>query len=86
MDDIEMFLFHQASGWLLKVLCTDMKLAPERVPSNLKNIGNTVSSSIPVLLDEVMHSGKPLPATMLMSGFGVGLSWASVVVRRSQPA
>lgn len=82
LEDVEMFLFHQASGWLLKVLSADLKLSPERVPSNLKHVGNTVSSSIPVLLDEVLRGEAPIPKTMLWSGFGVGLSWASVVVTR----
>lgn len=83
LDRIDVFLFHQASGWLLRVLCSDLGLPPERVPSNLKRVGNTVSSSIPLLFDELLHSGQPQPRTMLMSGFGVGLSWASAVLTRS---
>ncbi|HYD49706.1 MAG TPA: ketoacyl-ACP synthase III [Terriglobales bacterium] len=83
LDQIDMFLFHQASGWLLKVLSSDLGLAAERVPTNLKNVGNTISSSIPLLLDEILRRDQPLPRTILMSGFGVGLSWASVVLSNS---
>jgi len=83
LDDIESFVFHQASAWLLRTLCSDLGLAAERVPSNLESIGNTVSSSIPLLLADMFASGEPLPRVMLLSGFGVGLSWASVVLTRA---
>jgi 3-oxoacyl-[acyl-carrier-protein] synthase-3 len=81
LDDVELFLFHQASAWLLGVLREDLGLPAEKVPSNLNRVGNTVSTSIPLLLEEVLRSGRALPRTMLLSGFGVGLSWASVVLR-----
>jgi len=81
IEDVDLFLFHQASAWLLGVLKQDMKLPDEKVPSNLKRVGNTVSSSIPLLLDELLQAPRPLPRTLLLSGFGVGLSWASVVVK-----
>jgi 3-oxoacyl-[acyl-carrier-protein] synthase-3 len=81
LDDVDVFLFHQASAWLLQGLCEDLGLSPERVPCNIKQTGNTVSSSIPLLLERVMYGGQPLPGTVLMSGFGAGLAWASLVVR-----
>jgi 3-oxoacyl-[acyl-carrier-protein] synthase-3 len=80
-EDIELFLFHQASAWLLNVLREDMSLPAERVPSNLKRVGNTVSTSIPLLLEDLLRGGGRLPRTALLSGFGVGLSWASVLLR-----
>ncbi len=81
LDQIELFIFHQASGWLLQGLREDLGLTEERVPSNIRHIGNTVSSSIPLLLEEVLYNGRPLPRTMLLSGFGAGLAWASLVLR-----
>ena len=81
LDQIDLFIFHQASGWLLQGLREDLGLTPERVPSNIRHIGNTVSSSIPLLLEEVLYNGRPLPRTMLLSGFGAGLAWASLVLR-----
>jgi len=81
LDEIDLFLFHQASAWLLLGLREDLGLSEERVPSNIKHVGNTVSSSIPLLLDQVLHNGGPLPRIILMSGFGAGLAWASVVLR-----
>jgi len=81
LDDIDLFLFHQASAWLLKGLLEDLQLPKEKVPINIKSVGNTVSSSIPLLLEGVLYDGKPLPKTALMAAFGAGLAWASLVVR-----
>ncbi len=81
LTDVGAFLFHQASAWLLKGLCKDLELPTERVPTNLRQIGNTVSSSIPLLLEEMMIRGEALPRTLLLAGFGAGLAWASVVLR-----
>jgi len=81
LAEIDVFLFHQASAWLLHGLREDLALPAEKVPSNIRHVGNTVSSSIPLLLEQVLYAGTPLPRTMLLSGFGAGLAWASVVVR-----
>jgi len=81
LEAVDVFLFHQASAWLLGVLRQDLGLPSAKVPSNLKDIGNTVSTSIPLLLEDLLRAGPPLPRTILMSGFGVGLSWASVILQ-----
>ena len=86
LAEIDLFLFHQASAWLLQVLCQDLGLERERVPCNIRSVGNTVSTSIPLLLEDVLHCSHPLPTRIMMSGFGVGLAWASVVVRSDDPA
>ena len=84
LDEIDTFLFHQASGWLLSTLIADLGLDAAKVPTNLKRVGNTVSSSIPLLLDELLRRAEEQPRVMLLSGFGVGLSWASVVLKRDE--
>ena len=87
LDDVDLFLFHQASAWLLNGLVEDLQLARHsvpskiRVPSNIRGVGNTVSTSIPLLLEEIFTSVDPLPRTAIMAGFGGGLAWGSVVLR-----
>lgn len=81
LDEVDLFLFHQASAWLLKGLLEDLQLPPDKVPVNIKHVGNTVSSSIPLLLEGVLNDGTPLPQTTLVAGFGGGLAWGSVVLR-----
>jgi 3-oxoacyl-[acyl-carrier-protein] synthase III len=79
-DAIDLFLFHQGSRYIIDSLVKRLGLSPEKVPSNLAAQGNTVSSSIPLLFESFMDN--PDVRRVLMSGFGVGLSWASCLVER----
>lgn len=81
-QDVDLFLFHQASKFMLKTLIGILDVADERVPISLAQTGNTVSSSIPLLLaDSIFHSDAETPQNILLSGFGVGLSWATTVLK-----
>ena len=85
-DDIDLFVLHQASAHMLGYITNRMKLDPARVPIHLKNTGNLVSSSIPFALDRLARNGELAGKTTLLSGFGVGLSWGSTVLRFSNDA
>ena len=75
--DIDLFLMHQATYKLLDQLRQQMKLDAERVPIMLENVGNTVSSTIPLLMHDLRTSGRLRRGTRsLLAGFGVGFSWA----------
>lgn len=78
--EIDLFLLHQASQYLIKNLIKRARLNPDKVPIMLKDFGNTVSSSIPIILNE--YISNPEKEIFLLSGFGVGLSVASTVIRR----
>jgi 3-oxoacyl-[acyl-carrier-protein] synthase-3 len=76
-SDVDLFLFHQATLKLLDQLRQQMKLDAERVPIALETVGNTVSSTIPLLLHDLRASGRLRRGTRsLLAGFGVGFSWA----------
>ncbi len=81
-DAVDAFLFHQGSRYIVDTLVKRLEIPPEKVPSNLAAQGNTISSSIPLLFEEYMD--KPDINRVLMSGFGVGLSWASCLAERLQ--
>lgn len=82
LDDIDLFVFHQASQLGLDALIQQLQLKPERVFSNLPLIGNTVSSSIPIALQDAIDQGRLHPGNrVLLSGFGVGLSWSSALLQ-----
>ena len=81
MDAIDLFLLHQASAHMLGYVTKRMKLDPARVPIGMRDTGNLVSSSIPFLIATLAREGPLAGTTTLLSGFGVGLSWASTVVR-----
>lgn len=80
LDEIDAFVFHQGSGYILDTLTKRMKIAPEKVLRGLINVGNTVSSSIPLILEAEIDSRKR--KTLLLCGFGVGLSYASCIIKR----
>ncbi len=79
-SDIDLFCFHQGSKFIVDTLAKRLGIPPEKAPCNLADIGNTVSSSIPILLAEYLH--RPGLRRVLCSGFGVGLSWASCILER----
>jgi 3-oxoacyl-[acyl-carrier-protein] synthase-3 len=79
-DEIEQFFFHQASGLALASLQKKLNVGNEKLFSNLANIGNTVSASVPILLkDYFSHNTLPKGSRVLLSGFGVGYSWGSTL-------
>ena len=61
-----------------------MKLPPERVFMNLERYGNTSAASIPIALDEAVHTGRVVTGDyVLFVAFGAGLTWASALIRWS---
>lgn len=84
LADVDLFVLHQASAYMLAYLAKRMGLASDRVPVLLAETGNTVSSSIPFALVRLAADGELAGRTVLLSGFGVGLSWASTIVRFDQ--
>ena len=72
--------FHQASGLALDSLRKRLKLREDQVFSNLSVTGNTVSASIPILMrDFFTKQSLGRGSRVLISGFGVGYSWGSVL-------
>jgi 3-oxoacyl-[acyl-carrier-protein] synthase-3 len=64
-----------------------LALPAEKVPTTLYDFGNTSSASVPLTM--TVHIAEQLastPATLLMSGFGIGLSWGSCIVQTNDVA
>ena len=80
--DIDLFVFHQASAVILRQLKNKLNIPDEKWFQNIKNMGNTVSATIPIAIKQSIDSGlyKPNMKIMLM-GFGVGLSVAGCIIR-----
>ena len=79
-DAIDLFLFHQATRKMLDQLRERLGLSQDRMPMALEHCGNTVSSTLPILIDDLRRKGK-LNRQMrnMLIGFGVGWSWAGCV-------
>jgi len=79
--NIDQFVFHQASKMTLESIRRIMKLNEEQVFINIHNIGNTVSASIPIALKDAIDQSKiENGSTLILSGFGVGLSYGTILM------
>ena len=80
--DIDKYLMHQATWKMLDQLRSRMEIAPERLPIDLADIGNTVSCTLPILIDRLRKRGQIAAESVnMLVGFGVGLSWAGCLWR-----
>lgn len=75
-EEIDYFFFHQANAFLLRTLCQTMDINEQKCPVRMGKVANTVSSSIPLLLEEFLPV-ICLGQRIVMSGFGAGLSWGT---------
>ena len=80
LNDIDVYLFHQASRYVVENLAYRLKIPPEKAPFIAQDYGNTVSSSIPILLQDIIQDLKF--KKIFMCGFGVGLSVAAIPITR----
>jgi 3-oxoacyl-[acyl-carrier-protein] synthase-3 len=80
LGDIDLYLLHQGSRFMLENALKRAGVPAHKAPIRLAETGNTVSSSIPLLLESEINTN---PEKILMSGFGVGLSWASAIYQRT---
>ena len=79
--DVDQFIFHQASQMTLESIMKILKLDEEKVFINICNIGNTVSASIPIALKDAVDQEKiDIGSTLILSGFGVGLSYGAILM------
>ncbi len=81
--EIHQFFLHQASELALNSLRKKLKIDKSFAYSNIEKIGNTVSSSIPILIKDYFSlTSSPAGSRFLISGFGVGYSFGSVLVTK----
>ncbi len=81
-EQIDLFLLHQATDKMLSLLQQRIDVDESHMPIRLSDVGNTVSCTLPILINQLRHSGELTPdlQTILM-GFGVGWSWAGCLWR-----
>jgi 3-oxoacyl-[acyl-carrier-protein] synthase-3 len=80
--DVDLFVFHQASKYVLEMLRHLLKIPEERFCVCLADCGNTVSSTIPIALRRAIDQGQLVPGKrVVLCGYGVGLSWGATIVK-----
>jgi len=81
IDEVDQFVFHQANKYMLDYIRKKIGIADNKFFTYLQNCGNTVSSTIPIALYEGHKSNEiTLNDRILLAGFGVGYSWAGVIL------
>ena len=79
-EDIDYFIFHQANKFMTDHFCKKLKIPLDRVSYSLHKFGNTSSFSIPLTIVSELNSHlNGTKKKLLMSGFGIGMSWGTVV-------
>lgn len=81
-DQVDRFVMHQATRKMLEQMIERMGLEPQRLPIDMEDVGNTVSCTLPILIDRLRGRGELSAASInMLVGFGVGLSWAGCLWR-----
>lgn len=81
IEDINLFIFHQANAFLLNTLRRKLKIPEDKFFIYLEHVGNTVSASIPIALKEAIKQGKAKKGDkILLAAFGIGYSWCGTVI------
>lgn len=81
-EDIDLFIFHQPSIFILETIIKKLSLPKEKVFFNLKEYGNSVSSTIPMSLYDARQQGVLKEGMLvLLAGFGIGYSWGGTILK-----
>ena len=81
-QDVDCLVPHQANIRIIQSAAKRLKLPMNKVVVNVDRYGNTSAASIPIALDEAIHDGRIKHGdTIVLVGFGAGLTWASAVIK-----
>jgi 3-oxoacyl-[acyl-carrier-protein] synthase III len=81
LDEIDMFVYHQANGRILRSVAEKLELPDERVADYVGETGNTSAASIPLTLSLLREDGRLRPGQRLVLGaVGAGFTWGAGVV------
>lgn len=86
LDDIELFIPHQANDRIIQASARSLQIPAERMFTNLERYGNTSAASVPIALCEAVEAGLVKRGDhLILVGFGAGLTWAAAAVQWSMP-
>jgi 3-oxoacyl-[acyl-carrier-protein] synthase-3 len=82
IEDVDLFLFHQANLRINEYVAGQLEIPPEKLTNNIQRYGNCSAASIPMLLDEAVREGRLQRGQLVsMTAFGSGFTWGSALVR-----
>lgn len=83
-EEVGLFALHQANEFMVNYVRKKLKVSAELTPTNVRDYGNTGPATIPLLFSDVCCSKQYNLSKVVMSGFGVGLSWGSATADMSE--
>jgi 3-oxoacyl-[acyl-carrier-protein] synthase-3 len=82
LEDIDLFLFHQANLRINQMLANELKIPEEKIFNTIQKYGNTTAATIPIGMADAVKAGKLKKGSLVASAaFGSGFTWASSVYR-----
>jgi 3-oxoacyl-[acyl-carrier-protein] synthase-3 len=82
IDDVALYIFHQANRFMLNNIRRRCLIPEDKFFIHMAHCGNTVSSTIPIALEEAYRQGRIKGGDKVaLAGFGVGLSWAGNIMQ-----
>lgn len=82
VEDIDLVIPHQANQRITDAVASRLGVPEEKVYSNIAEMGNTSSASIPIAMDECIQSGRIKEGSLvLLTAFGGGVTWGGTVIR-----
>lgn len=84
LHEIDLFVLHQANRRIIEIIAKKLNLPLSKFAFNIAEYGNTSAASIPILLSECLDQGLLTSGsgqTVMMTGFGGGLTWGSILYR-----
>jgi 3-oxoacyl-[acyl-carrier-protein] synthase-3 len=81
LDEIDLFVYHQANTRILSAVGERLSLPPDRVVDSIATHGNTSAASVPIALDQALREGRiGAGSTVFLGAFGAGLTWGGGLV------
>jgi 3-oxoacyl-[acyl-carrier-protein] synthase III len=82
VGDVDLFIPHQANLRIVRAAAEALSVPAKKFFTNIEKYGNTSAGSVPLALDEAVQLGRVRPGDLIvLSGFGSGLSWGTIVMR-----
>lgn len=81
IEDIDLFLFHQANMRINQFIAQQLGVADHKIPHNIQRYGNTTAATIPILMAECVRDGTLKPGMKVaMAAFGSGFTWGAAII------
>jgi 3-oxoacyl-[acyl-carrier-protein] synthase III len=81
LEDIDLFVYHQANGRIIRAVGERLDLEPARVADYVAHMANTSAASIPLTLSLLREDGRLRPGQkVLIAAIGAGFTWGAGVI------